>query len=554
VRRATPRKHEHLDPSEAGARVLGPLDALNDPHPAREPEPVAADDVDGEDDVVVVSLPSGPERANDGLPARKIKPHTHEKFDRHRLYCALFNRGMRNMWPNNRGYLELFCSCGIAIDRGAEFDGCPLIAAKSEPPFTRMALVEFNPVLANALEQRLRIRDVDADRAQVFAGDANSIDTLTTAMDYLPAPGLIFCFVDPEDINGSWAAIEYLASRYRTHGQRVDFLINLPIGSMKRNITRSRKAITELLGTDEWWPRVQAGEPLGLVIRETYQLQFKRLGYRVAEHMEVRSEASNTPVYDLVERLMRRLGRQPFTVDARYPPGCDPPRGRLWIRRQADADNIRSTLIPSGNFDWTDDSGDGIQEPLLDVSNTTVFAPVLVAGSGGGGDTNAPLTVSFTFSCTDLTCDFDGSASSDTDGSIASWAWDLGDGGSASGATVTHTYAAGGTYTVTLTVTDDDGATGSDSQSVSVSEGSTADISLSATGYKVRGLQKADLSWSGATSTNVDVYRNGALITTTANDGFYTDNINNRGSGSYTYMVCEAGTSTCSNEATVTFS
>ena len=67
-------------------------------------------------------------------------------------------------------------------------------------------------------------------------------------------------------------------------------------------------------------------------------------------------------------------------------------------------------------------------------------------------------------------------------------------------------------------------------------------FTLAATGYKVRGLQKADLEWSGATSANVDVYRDGALIATTANDGFYTDNIDQRG-GSYTYQVCEAGTS-----------
>jgi hypothetical protein len=52
----------------------------------------------------------------------------------------------------------------------------------------------------------------------------------------------------------------------------------------------------------------------------------------------------------------------------------------------------------------------------------------------------------------------------------------------------------------------------------------------------------------------VDVYRNGTLITTTANDGFYTDNTGQRGKGSYTYQVCEAGSSTeCSNEADVNF-
>jgi fibronectin type 3 domain-containing protein len=77
-------------------------------------------------------------------------------------------------------------------------------------------------------------------------------------------------------------------------------------------------------------------------------------------------------------------------------------------------------------------------------------------------------------------------------------------------------------------------------------------ISLTASGYKVRGLQKADLSWGGATGS-VDVYRDGSKITTTSSSP-YTDNIDNRGSGSYTYRVCEAGgLTTCSNDATVTF-
>lgn len=46
---------------------------------------------------------------------------------------------------------------------------------------------------------------------------------------------------------------------------------------------------------------------------------------------------------------------------------------------------VGTTLRNAGNYNWTDDSGDGIKEPLLDVSNTTVFNPVLVAGTGGGG-------------------------------------------------------------------------------------------------------------------------------------------------------------------------
>jgi hypothetical protein len=78
-------------------------------------------------------------------------------------------------------------------------------------------------------------------------------------------------------------------------------------------------------------------------------------------------------------------------------------------------------------------------------------------------------------------------------------------------------------------------------------------ITLVARGYLVNGRRRADLSWSGATSNRVDVYRNGALIVRTRNDGFYTDRIDGGGPGTFTYQVCEAGTATCSNQATVTF-
>ncbi|MEX1037738.1 MAG: S8 family serine peptidase [Acidimicrobiia bacterium] len=147
---------------------------------------------------------------------------------------------------------------------------------------------------------------------------------------------------------------------------------------------------------------------------------------------------------------------------------------------QNEVEALYDTLKITGNFNWTDDSGDGIEEPLLDVSNSTVFNPALVDGSGGGGgDTNSPPTASFTHSCSDLSCTFDGSGSSDSDGSIASYAWDFGDGATATGATASHTYSADGTYTVTLTVTDDDGATGSESKSVMVSSGdSGGDLTL----------------------------------------------------------------------------
>ena len=180
------------------------------------------------------------------------------------------------------------------------------------------------------------------------------------------------------------------------------------------------------------------------------------------------------------------------------------------------------------------------------------LAPLHSACTGGPAPNNPPVA-NFTFTSSGLTVTFT-DASSDSDGSIASWSWNFGDGNTSATRDPSHTYAADGTYTVTLAVTDDDGATGTTSQSVTVSTSPPPPgFTLTAIGYKLKGLQKADLSWSGTTASSVDVYRNNEKVTTVDNAGTYTDNINNRGGGSYTYRVCEAGTSTCSNNVTISF-
>ncbi|MBV5330908.1 fibronectin type III domain-containing protein, partial [bacterium] len=48
-----------------------------------------------------------------------------------------------------------------------------------------------------------------------------------------------------------------------------------------------------------------------------------------------------------------------------------------------DVYNLYNQIKQTGNFNWTDDSGDGIQEPVLDVSNTAIFNPTLIPGSQG---------------------------------------------------------------------------------------------------------------------------------------------------------------------------
>ncbi|MFE0463972.1 S8 family serine peptidase [Kitasatospora sp. NPDC058965] len=113
---------------------------------------------------------------------------------------------------------------------------------------------------------------------------------------------------------------------------------------------------------------------------------------------------------------------------------------------------VRDTLVRAGNFNWTDTSGDGVKEPLLDLHDPAVFP------AGGTAGPNA----TFVPGCdaTGKTCTFDASLST---GNGLSYAWDFGDGTTGTGPKPSHTYAAFGVYDAKLTVTDSAGQTSGNS-------------------------------------------------------------------------------------------
>jgi PKD repeat protein len=164
---------------------------------------------------------------------------------------------------------------------------------------------------------------------------------------------------------------------------------------------------------------------------------------------------------------------------------------------------------------------------------------------------NQPPVASFTWSCTDLICDFDGSASDDPDGTITEYVWDFGEGDPIVGSSpdATHEYSSGGEYAVTLTVTDDDAATDTATQAIEV--GDTPDILVLEA--VTRGAQKVVLSWSGSSATSYDIIRDGSTVATVSNVTTFSENVGRDGASSYIYKVCEAGTTICSNEVTVVF-
>ena len=208
--------------------------------------------------------------------------------------------------------------------------------------------------------------------------------------------------------------------------------------------------------------------------------------------------------------------------------------------------NLYNQVKSAGNDNWIDDSGDGIKEPLLDVST---FAAVLIPT---GGAPNTPPVVEISSPAdgatfvNGATINFTGTAADAEDGTLtSSLAWtssldgSIGIGGSFSISTLRV-----GTHIITASVTDSDGLKGSTSIDVVINV-----INLSVRAYKVKSTKYADLTWSGAAGTNVDVYRNSITVAVTPNNGAYTDKPGKVSSA--TYKVCEAGTSTCSNSVTV---
>lgn len=153
-------------------------------------------------------------------------------------------------------------------------------------------------------------------------------------------------------------------------------------------------------------------------------------------------------------------------------------------------------LADHGNTDWSDDSGDGVKEKLLDVGDPQAFPPAQ--------DGNRRPTASYTHSCDDaaLKCEFDGAGSSDPDGNLTKWEWNFGDGTTATGRTVTHAYAQKGSYTVKLTVTDDKGATGSTTKSVRVGPNQAPSAAYTADCRNVVGYRFC--KFDGASSSDPD--------------------------------------------------
>jgi hypothetical protein len=165
---------------------------------------------------------------------------------------------------------------------------------------------------------------------------------------------------------------------------------------------------------------------------------------------------------------------------------------------------------------------------------------------------NYPPKANFTYTVNDLVVTLVDN-STDIDDNISTLQWTTStDTFQASTTTVspaTFTYESYGSYDVTLMVTDDYGDSDSVTKSINLIAPST--IALSTRGYKVKGNQKVELTWSDMDT--FDIYRDGSIVGITTSGSPYIDNIDVKGGGAYIYKICRTTTEICSTNSTVTF-
>jgi hypothetical protein len=117
------------------------------------------------------------------------------------------------------------------------------------------------------------------------------------------------------------------------------------------------------------------------------------------------------------------------------------------------------------------------------------------------------------------------------------------------GATFSRADLTAGAHVITARATDSGQLTGSATVNVTV-----VNITLSARTYKVKNSRRVDLTWSGASTASVAIYRNNqVLVASTPNDGLHTDTLSGK-VATFSYRVCNLGSTTiCSNTVSVTF-
>jgi three-Cys-motif partner protein len=241
--------------------------------------------------------------ASDGLLGLEVGPWTADKLAFLRKYIDLFNHGMKKKWQL-RVYIDLFAGPGVNVVRpgGEEIDGSPLVALKSQVPFTHCFFNDLDPHFVAALRTRAQMA-MDVRKP----GAATSVEFLNCDCNEaareiarrMPAGCLALAFVDPWKWELTFNSVASL-----TRGRRVDLLQTFHTGSIKRSAHRVLRQVDNSVGGTDWrnqYQQARRGEK-SRVILDYFERSLAQLGYprdNVDDRVLMRN-SRNTPMYHIV--------------------------------------------------------------------------------------------------------------------------------------------------------------------------------------------------------------------------------------------------------------
>jgi hypothetical protein len=224
---------------------------------------------------------------------------------------------------------------------------------------------------------------------------------------------------------------------------------------------------------------------------------------------------------------------------------------------------ISGSGTTAGTYSVTVRAFDG----MLTTQQAFTWAMAAAAPTVPPPDTTAPSvtitspTTGSTYTTSSSSLTLGGGTADNVGVTGVTWANDRGGSGTASGTTnwTVSIPLVGGTNMITVTARDAAGNVATDLLQVTFNVPAPAPapsptqppVVLSGSIDRWNKLKYGvQLSWTSANWSGVWVYRNGTRITSTTNDGAYTDFLRNR--GTYTYKVCNPSSSAvCSNTVTV---
>jgi three-Cys-motif partner protein len=206
-------------------------------------------------------------------------------------------------------YIDLLCGPGKDIDRrtGDEFDGSPLIALATQPPFDKVILGDADRHNISALSNR--IRQADVQRVDLQCADCHVRARQVVASMRPRTLGL--AFIDPE-------GFEVRHELFETFSQRpIDVLFLFPSGiGITRNLRafarQQHSPLDDLMGGTAWRQlpiaKLHAGEELTAAETErlthswvmAFRLRVAELGYKHHESVDPLRNEQNAPMYHLL--------------------------------------------------------------------------------------------------------------------------------------------------------------------------------------------------------------------------------------------------------------